>query len=89
MGNLHKLKQGIRTTQNHSTWAGRYPITSAQGPKYIFVMYNYDSNYIHAVPIKSRQSGDLVEAFQVCYKVLTDNGFIGKIVRLDNEISQY
>jgi hypothetical protein len=66
---------------------GRYPVTSARGHKYIFAMYGYDSNYIHTVPIKSQRSCDLISAFQTCYSLLTDNGFTGKIVRLDNEIS--
>ena len=66
---------------------GRYPVTSARGHKYIFVMFDYDSNYIQAIPIKSRQSRDLIAAFQACYTILTDNGFTGKMVRLDNEIS--
>ena len=125
---MHKLWQGIRTTQGHkpsnntctnkkqqmsqqtmpkkqhrislttvdtstlkqtiaTDSPGQYPVTSARGHNYIFVMYDYDSNYIHAVPIKSRRSCDLVSAFQTCYVLLTDNGLMGKIVRLDNEIS--
>ena len=39
---------------------GRFPITSARGHKYLFLMYDYDANYIHAVPIKSRESAELV-----------------------------
>jgi hypothetical protein len=35
--------------------AGRYPITSACGHKNIMVMYDFDSNYINAVPIKSQK----------------------------------
>ena len=34
---------------------GRYPIKSAKGRKYIFIMVDYDSNYIYAIPIKSRR----------------------------------
>ena len=30
---------------------GRYPVTSARGHKYLFVIHNYDANYIHATPI--------------------------------------
>ena len=42
---------------------GRYPVTSARGHKYIFLMVDYDSNYIHAVPIKSHKAEDLVAGF--------------------------
>ena len=33
---------------------GRFPITSARGNAYVFVMYDYDSNAILASPIKDR-----------------------------------
>ena len=66
---------------------GRYPITSARGHKYIFVMYDYDSNYINAVPIASRKAADLVRAFTECYGMLTKNGLSARLLHLDNEIS--
>ena len=67
---------------------GRYPVTSARGHKYIFVMYDYDSNFINAIPIKSRKSHILVEAFKECYSALCRNGLTGRLLRLDNEISK-
>ena len=66
---------------------GRYPITSARGNKYLLVLYDYDSNYIMAEPIKSRHTEDLISGFSTCYKVLTDRGFTAKTLRCDNEIS--
>eukprot|EP00532_Pseudo-nitzschia_australis_P014697 CAMPEP_0168284554 /NCGR_PEP_ID=MMETSP0141_2-20121125/23578_1 /TAXON_ID=44445 /ORGANISM="Pseudo-nitzschia australis, Strain 10249 10 AB" /LENGTH=143 /DNA_ID=CAMNT_0008228585 /DNA_START=853 /DNA_END=1284 /DNA_ORIENTATION=- len=51
-------------------------------------MVDYDSNYIHAVPIKSRKAEDLVAGFDACYQTLTDNGIEGTYVRLDNEASK-
>jgi hypothetical protein len=33
---------------------GRYPITSARGHKYLFLMYDHDSNFINAIPLHSR-----------------------------------
>jgi hypothetical protein len=35
---------------------GRYPITSARGHKYLFLMYDHDSNFINAIPIHSRKT---------------------------------
>jgi hypothetical protein len=67
---------------------GRYPVTSRKGNKYMFVLYNYDSNLIIAEPIKSRNASDLVNGFDTCYKALTKNGFRAKKIRLDNEISK-
>jgi hypothetical protein len=37
-----------------SDLAGRFPITSSRGHKYIFIMIDFNSNYIHAAPVKSR-----------------------------------
>lgn len=67
---------------------GRFPITSARGNKYMFILYDHDSNYIHVEPMKSRKAEEMVRAFAVCYKVLTDAHFHAKEIRLDNEISQ-
>ena len=48
-------------------FAGQYPITSKQGHKYIFIMYDdYDSNYTFVVPIKSRKMSEYLHAFQEC-----------------------
>ena len=66
---------------------GRYPITSARGHKYIFVLYDFDSNYISAIPIKSRKTNEYIRAFRECYDELRHRGFTARIVRLDNEIS--
>ena len=43
---------------------GRYPITSARGHKYIFVLYDFDSNYISAIPIKSCKTNKYIRAFR-------------------------
>ena len=67
---------------------GCYPITSARGHKYIFLMVDYDSNYIHAVPIKSCKAEAFVKSFNECYNVLCANGFEADLVRLDNKVSK-
>ena len=58
---------------------GRYPVTSASGNKYIFVMINYDSNYIKALPMKSRKTSEMIQ----CYR-----GFTSRLIQLDNEVSK-
>ena len=67
---------------------GRYPITSARGHKYLFVMYDYDANYIHATPLKSHKSEELIRGFKASYEVLIKHGIRAKSIRLDNEISR-
>mmetsp|Transcript_27957 Transcript_27957/g.60145 ORF Transcript_27957/g.60145 Transcript_27957/m.60145 type:complete len:98 (-) Transcript_27957:541-834(-) len=68
--------------------SGRYPTTSTREHKYIFLMFDFDSNYIHAVPIKSQKAKALMKGFNKCFQVLKNNGFQANIVRLDNEVSQ-
>jgi hypothetical protein len=50
-------------------------------------MYDYSTNYINAIPIKSRKSNELVSAFKICYDELKQKGFTARVLRLDNEIS--
>jgi hypothetical protein len=52
------------------------------------VFYDYDVNYINAIPIKSQKSSELVNAFNVCYDKLRKRGFEARVLRLDNEISK-
>ena len=67
---------------------GRYPVTSARGYKYIFILYNHDTNFIHACPIKSRKAEDLILGFTTCYAEMKQNGFTATKLKLDNEISK-
>jgi len=71
-----------------SNFPGRYPITSSRDHKYIFVMYDFDANYINAVPIKSRKSCELVRGFKECYGTLKKNGLAFRLLRLDKEVSK-
>ena len=67
---------------------GRYPITSASGTRYIIVFIDYNSNYIRLVPVKSRKSEHLVEAYKTTHTWYKDKGFEAELLRLDNEISK-
>ena len=78
-----ELKHMIATDQT-----GEFPVTSAAGHKALFVMYDYDSNFINAVPIKSRSATELLRAWKECYKELKLAGFYAVLQRLDNEVSK-
>ena len=69
-------------------FAGRYPITSKRGHKYIFIMYNYNSNYTFVVPVKSRKMSEYLHSFQECYNKLKQRGFTAHLLQLDNKISK-
>ena len=68
--------------------AGRYPVTSFEGDKYVTVMVDVDTGYINAAGISSRKAPQLVLGFQECYKKLKSKGIIAQVVCLDNEISK-
>ena len=66
---------------------GRYPQTSQRGHRYIFVLYDYDSNYIISIPTKLRKKEDYIAAYKEAYNELKESGFIAQLVRLNNEVS--
>jgi hypothetical protein len=68
--------------------AGKFPITTQQGNAYIMVLYDFDSNSIHATPIKSRLKGDLVKGYQTMYNELIRAGIRPILHQLDNECPQ-
>ena len=66
--------------------AGRNPVTSFEGDKYVTVMVDVDTGYINAAGISSRKAPQLVLGFQECYEELKSKGIIAQVVHLDNEI---
>jgi len=60
-----KLKGYIATDP-----CGSYPTMFSRGMKYIFVLYDYDSNAILAAPMKPWKGSDMVKAFDECYQQL-------------------
>ena len=71
----HSLGAYLRDLKNliATDLPGRFPVTSAQGHKYLFLLHDYDTNFIYAVPIKSREAGELLQGFKACYQVLEYN----------------
>ena len=65
----------------------RYPVTSFDDHKYIYVMYDTISNYINAKGLTSRKTPELLRGIEECYNDLKKKGFIARLVKLDNEIS--
>ena len=46
-----------------SDQTGGFPLTSRQGNKYILIIYNYDSNSIHAIAISTRYQHNIVQGY--------------------------
>lgn len=51
---------------------GKFPFTFSKCHNHIFCMYDYDSNVLWSVSIKSRNSADLISEFEECYKELAN-----------------
>ena len=66
---------------------GKFPYRSSSGNQYIMIFYNYDANYINAIPVKSRRAADLKNAFILHTEELMQSGIKPLIYILDNEIS--
>ena len=71
-----------------SDQTGRFPQTSTRGMKYVCIFYIHDGNFIMGVPIKSRQKGELHQAYQIVYAWYTERGYKPQVHKLDNETSQ-
>ena len=67
---------------------GRYPDTSFDRHKYIYVMHDMITNYINVKGLTSRRAPELIRGFEECYNDLKKKGFIAQLVKLDNEISK-
>ena len=63
-------------------------MTSARGHKSLFVMCDFDSNYIDAEPIKNHTDPELPRAWERCYESFRRAGFHAVLQRIDNEVSK-
>jgi hypothetical protein len=75
------------TGKMYSDITGRFPVQSSRGHKYIFVLYDYDSNAILVEPIKSRAADELLRAFTTLHTRLLQAGRSPSMYFLDNEAS--
>jgi len=67
---------------------GAFPYTSTRGNKYIYLMYDYDSNGILVHPLKTRQAADITSAWEHLHSRFTKHGHpIKHYYILDNEMS--
>jgi hypothetical protein len=51
------------------------------------MVYDYDSNYMHAEPMKSRAGPEILDAYQRAIAMLTKRGLKPQLQSLDNEAS--
>jgi hypothetical protein len=73
--------------QIYTDQSGKVLITSASGMNYIFLLYDYDSNLIWAVPIPTRTKLQILKAYKSTLKLLQSRGLKPQLQRIDNECS--
>ena len=76
------------TGQVGSDQTGRFIVPSTNGKNYSFVLYDYDSNSIHAKPIPNFKQESIKDAYARVLRLLQRRGLRPKLYRLDNEASQ-
>ena len=53
---------------------GRFIVPSNTGNNYLLVLYDCDSNFIHAQPMKSRSASEIPQAYKISTKILVRAG---------------
>lgn len=66
---------------------GRFLTPSTTGISYILVVYDYDSNYIHAEPMLNRTKEEHVRALKQAINLFKSRGLTPQLHKLDNEAS--
>ena len=67
---------------------GRFPKVSLSGNQHILVGYNYDGNYIDAIPRKNRKGQTITEAWQQMHNKFLKAGAAPLTHVLDNKTSR-
>lgn len=73
------------TGQIYTDQTGKFPTTSSHGMKELFILLDYDSNSIHAIPMRDRTAPEIIKAYKVVFNTLSNVGLTPKLHRLDNE----
>jgi hypothetical protein len=79
----------IDAGQIYTDQTGIFPVILSKGNNYIMISYYYDSNAILAQPIKDHTAPELLKAFQIMEQELVARGLKPKLMKLDNEASNY
>jgi hypothetical protein len=86
----HHLYAAIHeaTGQIYTDQTGRFVTPSLSGNEYLLVLYDYDSNYVHAEPLRNRKGPAILAAYKSATAILRRAGLHPKLQRLDNEASE-
>ena len=82
------LKTIKYTGQVYTDQTGCFPVTFSRFNKYLMVIYEYETNFILAEPMKSRSKAKLVRAYSKLHAYLTGRGLKPVLQKVDNEDSE-
>ena len=75
------------TGQIYTDQTGKFMVPGSSGALYVFILYDYDSNSIHAEPMHNKTGVEIVRAYIKVYNRLVGAGRKPLLHRLDNECS--
>ena len=75
----------IQLNHIYSDQTRKFLVQSTRGHNYIMVIYDYDTNSIHAEPLKNRATTELTKAYTKIHQLLQSIGCAPKLHTLDNE----
>jgi hypothetical protein len=81
------LLSTVTTGQIFTDQTGRFLLPSSTGNTQLFVLYDYDSNSIHAKPMPNKTAHSILNAFSIVHNRLVLSGLRPKLQRHDNECS--
>jgi hypothetical protein len=76
------------TGKLYSDPTGRFLVPTSKGNQYLLFVYDYDSNFIFAEPMKSSTGAEHLAAFKRVQDLLKRQGLKPKLQKLDNEVSK-
>jgi hypothetical protein len=64
----------METNKIYTDLTGRFPTNYLSGSKYIWILYDYDSNIVLSAPMKNRGDKEMVREFDLLIQSLTIHG---------------
>lgn len=67
---------------------GALPVRSLDGHQYYFIAYDYDLNFIFAIPIVSLTDESIIQAFEDVFDQLKNKGYAPRFNVTDNQAAK-
>ncbi len=89
VANINIFCYAALADKQHGTFytdcTGKLPTRALDGQQLFFIAYDYDTNYIFALPITSTTDRDILEAFTTVHQQLTAKGYTPVFNVTDNQ----